>query len=52
MARPVAEKDESLGLDQLARQWLTRTPARRYFRRLASKSRRAALKRSFLLRGE
>lgn len=42
MAKPWGKQE--WGYDQVARQWCTRTPARRYFRRAASKARRAGLK--------
>lgn len=43
MSRPWGKHE--WGLDQLARQWCTRTNARRFFRRAASKSRRVGLRR-------
>lgn len=43
MAKPWGDNEASY--DQLARHWVRRKSARRYFRRAASKSRRAGLKR-------
>jgi hypothetical protein len=42
MARPWSKNEA--GLNSLARVWCSRTAARRYFRRAASKARRAGLK--------
>jgi hypothetical protein len=43
MVRPWHRNED--GLDSLARTWCTKRPARRYFRRAASKARRVGLRR-------